>query len=489
MPAPQQLKDEALFRTACLVGGDWIEADDGSTISVDDPATGDEIATVPSLGPVEVRRAIEVAAVAQRDWRRVTARERARVLHRWADLLTEHRDDVGLIMGTEHGKPWEEAKGEVDYAASFLEWFAEEAGRANGDVVPTFRSDSRVIVLREPVGVAAGITPWNFPAAMIGRKVGPALAVGCAMVVKPASQTPLTALALAELGRRAGVPDGVFNVVTGKAGPIGEELTSNPSVRKLSFTGSTEVGRTLMAQCAHHIMKVSLELGGNAPFIVFDDADLDAAVEGTLVAKFRNSGQTCIAANRILVHERVVDDYVDRLTKAVSGLEVGATTDPGAKIGPLIDDAAVDKVARHVEDAVGHGAEVVLGGSANERGGRFWDPTVLVGVKADTAMSCEETFGPVAGIDTFRDDEQAVRQANETPYGLASYVYSRDIGRLWRAVEGLEYGMVGANTGFISSPVAPFGGVKESGLGREGSVHGIDEYTELKYVCLGGLDR
>jgi succinate-semialdehyde dehydrogenase / glutarate-semialdehyde dehydrogenase len=485
-PAPELLLDRA------YVGGTWIESDSGETFPVLDPATGHELARVPRLGAAETRRAIDAARAAYPGWRKTLAKERARILRRWADLMLERRDDLALLLTSEQGKPLGESRMEIEYAASFLEWFGEEAKRVYGDTIPTYLQDRRVVVTKEPVGVTAGITPWNFPAAMITRKAAPAIAAGCTMVLKPAEQTPLSALAVAKLAEQAGLPAGVLNVVTGNADDapaIGAELTSNPIVRKLGFTGSTEVGKLLMEQCARQVKKVSLELGGNAPFIVFDDADLDEAVAGALLCKYRNSGQTCISANRILVQDSVHDEFLRRLTQAVTGLKVGAGTEPDVSVGPLIDDQALAKVERHVADAVAGGAELVAGGSRHERGHTFFQPTVLSGVTASMAMTSEETFGPVAGIGRFAAEEEAIEVANNTPYGLAAYFYSRDIGRIWRVSEALEYGIVGINTGFISTEVAPFGGMKESGIGREGSKYGIDEWLELKYLALGGVDR
>ena len=419
-------------------------------------------------------------------WRARPAKERALVLRRFADLMLAHQEELAVLLTTEQGKPLAEARGEIAYAASFLEWFGEEAKRVYGDTIPAHQADKRIVVLREPIGVTAGITPWNFPAAMITRKAGPALAVGCTMIVKPAEQTPLSALALCRIAEEAGVPPGVLSVVTGDAEDapvIGGELTSNPTVRKLSFTGSTEIGKLLMAQCAGQVKKVSLELGGNAPFVVFDDADLDAAVAGAIMCKFRNSGQTCVSANRILVQDSVHDAFLERFEAAVAALKVGNGLEDGVQIGPLIDEGAAEKVERHVADATAAGAEVVLGGSRLE--GTFFEPTVLTGVTNAMAMSCEETFGPVAGIQRFASEEEAVALANDTPYGLAAYFYSRDLGRVWRVSEALEYGILGVNTGIISTEVAPFGGMKESGIGREGSKYGVDDWLELKYVCLG----
>jgi len=474
------------------VGGVWIEADDGGTFPVVDPATGHELARVPRMGADETRRAIDAARDAYPSWRATLAKERARILRRWADLMLEHRDDLALLLTAEQGKPLRESSVEIEYAASFLEWFGEEGKRVYGDTIPTYMQDRRVVVTKEPIGVTAGITPWNFPSAMITRKAAPAIAAGCTMVLKPAEQTPLSALAVAKLGELAGLPAGVFNVVTGDAddaSAIGSEMTSNPVVRKLGFTGSTEVGKLLMEQCARQLKKVSLELGGNAPFIVFEDADLDEAVAGALLCKYRNSGQTCISANRILVQESVHDEFVRRLTEAVNGLTVGAGTEADVNVGPLIDEPALAKVERHVADALGGGAELVTGGERHERGHTFFQPTILTGVTATMAMSCEETFGPVAGIARFASEDDAIEVANDTPYGLAAYFYSRDVGRIWRVSEALEYGIVGINTGFISTEVAPFGGMKESGIGREGSKYGIEEWLELKYLAMGGVDR
>ncbi len=476
----------SLLAQQAYVDGAWIDADSGATFPVTNPATGETIANVPRCGVEETRRAIAAAERALPAWRARPAKERALVLRRFADLMLANQEELAVLLTTEQGKPLAEARGEIAYAASFLEWFGEEAKRVYGDTIPAHQADKRIVVLREPIGVTAGITPWNFPAAMITRKAGPALAVGCTMIVKPAEQTPLSALALCRIAEEAGVPPGVLSVVTGDAEDapvIGGELTSNPVVRKLSFTGSTEVGKLLMSQCAGQVKKVSLELGGNAPFVVFDDADLDAAVAGAIMCKFRNSGQTCVSANRILVQHSVHDAFLDRFEAAVAALKVGNGLEDGVQIGPLIDEGAAEKVERHVADATAGGAEVVLGGSRLE--GTFFEPTVLKGVSNAMAMSCEETFGPVAGIQRFASEEEAVRLANDTPYGLAAYFYSRDLGRVWRVSEALEYGILGVNTGIISTEVAPFGGMKESGIGREGSKYGVDDWLELKYVCLG----
>ncbi len=467
-----------------------VSSEAGETFPVANPATGEVLAHVPRMGADETRAALEAAERALPAWRGLLAGERARILRRFADLMLEHADDLALLLTLEQGKPLHESYAEIAYAASFLEWFGEEAKRVYGDTIPQPLPDRRILVLKQPVGVTAGITPWNFPSAMVTRKAAPALAAGCTMVLKPAEQTPLSALALAVLAEEAGLPEGVLTIVTTDAAgapEIGGEMTSSPLVRKLGFTGSTEVGKLLMAQCAASVKKVSLELGGNAPFVVFDDAELDEAIAGAILCKFRNSGQTCISANRILVQDGIHDAFVDGLVRAVDDLTVGIGTDADVKVGPLIEDAAVEKVERHVADALDHGSELVTGGSRHELGHTFFQPTVITGVSADAAMSCEETFGPVAGIARFATEEEAIRVANDTPYGLAAYFYSRDVGRVWRVSEGLEYGIVGINTGFISTEVAPFGGLKESGIGREGSKYGIDEWLELKYLALGGL--
>ncbi|HZX83593.1 MAG TPA: NADP-dependent succinate-semialdehyde dehydrogenase [Reyranella sp.] len=481
------LKDAALFRQQCYIDGAWQDADSGESQSVSNPSTGEVLGTTPRMGAVETRRAIAAAEAAWPAWRAKTAKERAALLRKWYDSMLAHQDDLAALLTSEQGKPYAEARGEILYGASFIEWFAEEAKRIYGDTIPEPVAGRRLVVIKQPVGVVAAITPWNFPNAMIARKVGPALAAGCTVVVKPASQTPYSALSLAELAERAGIPRGVFNVVTGSATAIGGELTANPVVRKLSFTGSTEVGRALMAQSAATIKKVSLELGGNAPFIVFDDADLDAAVSGAIASKFRNTGQTCVCTNRLLVQAGVYDEFTRRLSDAVSRLKVADGFDPDAQQGPLIDQAAVDKVEAHIGDAVSKGARVMVGGKRHVRGGTFFEPTVLADVTPGMAVAREETFGPVAPLFRFETEEEAVRMANDTEFGLASYFYSRDIGRVWRVAEALEYGMVGINEGLISTEVAPFGGVKYSGLGREGSKYGIDEYLEVKYLCMGGI--
>jgi succinate-semialdehyde dehydrogenase / glutarate-semialdehyde dehydrogenase len=481
------LTDEQLFRQACYIDGAWVAARSGATISVDNPATGDIVGTVPKLAAAETRDAIEAAERALPAWRRKTAKERAAVLRKWFDLMLQHQDDLAKLMTVEQGKPLAESKGEVAYAAAFLEWFGEEAKRVYGDSIPGHAADKRILAIKQPIGVVACITPWNFPLAMITRKAGPAIAAGCTVVLKPASQTPFSALALAELAQRAGMPKGVFNVVTGSAGDIGSELTSNPTVKKLSFTGSTEVGKLLMAQCAATVKKVSLELGGNAPFIVFDDADLDAAVEGAMASKYRNTGQTCVCVNRIYVQDSVYDTFALKLTAAVAKLNPANGLEAGANQGPLIDDKAVLKVEEHITDATSKGATIVAGGKRHAKGGRFFEPTVLTGVTSSMLVAKEETFGPVAPLFRFTTEDEAIAQANDTEFGLAAYFYGRDVARVFRVAEALESGMVGINTGLISTEVAPFGGVKESGLGREGSKYGIEEYLEIKYLCLGGI--
>ncbi|WCM24102.1 NADP-dependent succinate-semialdehyde dehydrogenase [Paraburkholderia bryophila] len=481
------LKDPTLLKTHAYIAGEWQGADDGATFEVKNPATGDTIATVPRMGTAETRRAIDTANAAWPAWRATTAKQRAVILRKWHDLMMENADDLAKILTTEQGKPLAEAKGEIQYAASFLEWFAEEGKRVNGDTIPTPASDKRIVVTKEPIGVCAAITPWNFPAAMITRKVGPALAAGCPIIVKPAEATPLSALALAVLAERAGVPRGVFNVVTGEPKAIGAEMTGNPIVRKLSFTGSTPVGRLLMAQCAPTVKKVSLELGGNAPFIVFDDADLDAAVAGAIASKYRNSGQTCVCTNRFYVHDKVYDAFAEKLRVAVEQLKVGRGTEDGVTQGPLINEAAVLKVESHIEDALAKGARIVTGGKRHALGHGFFEPTVLADVTPAMKVARDETFGPLAPLFRFSSDEEVIRLANDTEFGLASYFFSRDIGRVWRVAEALEYGMVGINTGLISNEVAPFGGVKQSGLGREGSHYGIDDYVVIKYLCVGGI--
>ena len=481
------LKDPSLLRQQAFIDGAWCAADDGATVDIRNPATGSVVGAVPVMRAGETRRAIDAASRAMPEWAKRTAKDRATVLRRFAELMVANADDLAVIMTSEQGKPLAEARGEVTYAASFLEWFAEEGKRVYGEIIPTFRADARLMVLRQPVGVAAAITPWNFPAAMITRKLGPALAAGCTFVCKPAPQTPFSALALAELGARAGLPAGVLNVVTGDAEAIGGGFTGDPRVRKLSFTGSTAVGKKLLAQCADTVKKVSLELGGNAPFIVFDDADLDAAVQGAMASKYRNTGQTCVCANRLFVQAGVYEEFAARLVKAVAGLRVGDGLAGPTDQGPLIDARALAKVEAHVADAVDQGARIASGGRRHALGGNFYEPTVLLDVTPGMRVAREETFGPVAPLIRFTDEAEAVSMANDTAAGLAAYFYTRDLARSWRVQEALEYGLVGVNTGLISTEVAPFGGVKESGIGREGSRHGIDEYTELKYVCVGGL--
>lgn len=478
------LKDPSLLRHQAYIGGEWQAADSDATFEVFDPATGESLGTVPKMGATETARAIEAAQAAWAGWRMKTAKERAAILRRWFDLVIANSDDLALILTTEQGKPLAEAKGEIAYAASFIEWFAEEGKRVAGDTLPTPDANKRIVVVKEPIGVCAAITPWNFPAAMIARKVGPALAAGCPIVVKPAESTPFSALAMAFLAERAGVPKGVLSVVIGDPKAIGTEITSNPIVRKLSFTGSTAVGRLLMAQSAPTVKKLTLELGGNAPFIVFDDADLDAAVEGAIASTYRNNGQTCVCTNRFFVHERVYDAFADKLAAAVSKLKVGRGTESGATLGPLINEAAVKKVESHIADALAKGASLMTGGKRHALGHGFFEPTVLTGVKPDMDVAKEETFGPLAPLFRFASEEELVRLANDTEFGLAAYFYSRDIGRVWRVAEALEYGMVGINTGLISNEVAPFGGVKQSGLGREGSHYGIDDYVVIKYLCV-----
>jgi succinate-semialdehyde dehydrogenase / glutarate-semialdehyde dehydrogenase len=485
---PLELKHASLLKQdSTLLAGAWVGADSGETIAVTNPANGNVIAHVPRMGKAETARAIDASAAAQKSWKTLTAATRAVILKRWFDLIKLHADDLALILTSEQGKPLAEAKGEVNYGASFIEWFAEEAKRVYGEVIPSTANDRRLLVIKQPIGVTAAITPWNFPIAMITRKAAPALAAGCSMIIKPAEQTPLSAIALAVLAEEAGVPAGVLQVITGKAREIGAVICESPIVSKLSFTGSTEVGRILMAQCAPTIKKLSLELGGNAPFIVFDDADLDAAVEGAMISKFRNAGQTCVCANRLFVQDGVFDAFAAKLAVKVATLKVGAGTADGITQGPLIDMAAIEKIESHVADAVKKGAKLLQGGKRHALGGTFYEPTVLANVSADSLIFSEETFGPVAPLFRFKTDDEVIELANRTEFGLASYFYSRDIGRVWRVAEALEYGMVGVNTGMISNEVAPFGGVKQSGLGREGSHHGIDEYLEIKYIAMAGL--
>ena len=481
------LKDPSLFKVKAFIAGAWQDADNAATFVVRNPANGQALASVPAMCAAETRRAIEAANAAWPNWQSLPAKTRASLLRRWYELIIENAEDLAKILTAEQGKPLAEAKGEIQYAASFFEWFGEEAKRVYGDTIPSPATDKRIVVIKEPIGVCAAITPWNFPAAMITRKVGPALGAGCTIVVKPAEATPLTAFALAELGSRAGLPAGVLNVITGEPKIVGAELTSNPLVRKLSFTGSTAVGKLLMSQCAATVKKVSLELGGNAPFIVFDDAEIESAVEGAIASKYRNSGQTCVCANRFFVHERVYEAFGERLAMAVQRLVVGDGVEPGVNQGPLINEAAVTKVEAHIRDALDKGAQVLTGGKRHALGHTFFEPTVLSGVTPAMLVAKEETFGPVAPLFKFSDDKQVVDFANDTEFGLAAYFYSRDIGRIWRVAERLEYGMVGINTGLISHEVAPFGGVKQSGIGREGSRYGIEEYLVVKYLCMGGV--
>jgi succinate-semialdehyde dehydrogenase/glutarate-semialdehyde dehydrogenase len=493
MNAPQaglasiSLKDPKLFREQCYIDGQWVGG--GRTFPVNNPATGAVLGSVPDLGREETRQAIVAAERAWPAWRGKTAKERAAILRRWFDLMMAAQEDLAQILTAEQGKPLAEARGEIAYGASFIEWFAEEGKRAYGDIIPQHQADKRVLVIKQPIGVCALITPWNFPNAMITRKAGPALAAGCTVVIKPAGQTPYSALAMAELGERAGLPKGVLNVLTGDSKAIGGELCASPVVRKLSFTGSTEVGRVLMRQCADTVKKLSLELGGNAPFIVFDDADLDAAVEGALASKYRNAGQTCVCANRIYVQDGVYDAFAAKLAEKVKAFKVGAGTEPGVVIGPLIDEQGMKKVEAHVADALGKGAKVLLGGKKHERGGLFFQPTVLTHVTPQMLVSHEETFGPVAPLIRFRTEEEVIALANDSEFGLSGYFYSRDVGRIFRVAEAMETGIVGANVGIISTEIAPFGGVKQSGLGREGSKYGLEEYLEVKYILLGGIDK
>ena len=482
-----KLADPSLLREQCYINGIWLNSDSGQSVAVTNPASGERLGGVPLMGGIETRRAIAAASAAFPAWARKTAKERALILRRWNDLMLLNADDLAILMTAEQGKPLLEAKGEISYAASFIEWFAEEAKRIYGDIIPGHQVDKRLLVLRQPVGVVAAITPWNFPSAMITRKAAPALAAGCTFVCKPAMQTPYSALAMAELGARAGIPPGVFNVITGSSTEIGGEMTSNPIVRKVTFTGSTAVGKKLMVQSASTLKKLSLELGGNAPFIVFDDADLDAAVQGALASKYRNTGQTCVCANRLLVQDGVYDAFAAKLIAAVRGLRVGDGLAGATDQGPLIDNNALLKVEEHIADAVSKGARVALGGKRHALGGTFYEPTILTGVTKDMAVAREETFGPVAPLFRFKTETEAVAMANDTEFGLASYFYTRDLARSWRVQEALEYGIVGVNTGIISTEVAPFGGIKESGFGREGSRYGILDYTELKYVCVGGI--
>jgi len=482
-----KIADPTLLKQQCLIAGSWRDADSAATAAVHNPATGEKLGTVPNMGATETRRAIEAAHAAQAGWAAKTAGERARILRKWFDLMMANQEDLAVIMTAEQGKPLAESRGEIAYAASFIEWFAEEGKRLYGDIIPGHQADKRIMVLRQPIGVVAAITPWNFPAAMITRKAGPALAAGCTFVCKPALQTPYSALAMAVLAERAGIPAGVLNVVTGDAATIGGEFTGNPLVRKLTFTGSTPIGKLLMKQCAGTVKKVGLELGGNAPFIVLDDADLDAAVAGAIQSKYRNTGQTCVCANRFIVQSKVYDAFAQRLVEAVKKLRVGDGLKGETDQGPLIDEKALAKVEEHVADARAKGATVLAGGQRHALRGTFYQPTVLTNVTSDMLLAREETFGPVAPLFSVADDAEAIRLANDTEFGLAAYVYTRDLARSWRVTEALEYGIVGLNTGLISTEVAPFGGMKESGTGREGSKYGILEFTELKYICVGGV--
>jgi succinate-semialdehyde dehydrogenase/glutarate-semialdehyde dehydrogenase len=479
-----QLQDQDLFRQQAYVDGAWVDADQGGTLGVTDPATGEVIGQVPDLGTEETRRAIAAAAAAWPGWRALTAADRGQRLKRWHDLMVAHQEDLAQLMTAEQGKPLAEARGEIAYAASFFDWFAEEGRRVYGDIIPPHQADKRILVLKQPIGVCAAITPWNFPSAMLTRKAGAALAAGCTMVARPASETPFSALALAVLAERAGIPAGVFNVITGQSGPIGAELTGNPVVRKLSFTGSTAVGKLLMRQCADTLKKLSLELGGNAPFIVFDDADLEAAVDGAIQSKYRNTGQTCVCANRFLVQDGIYAAFAARLAERAGELKVGPGREPGVVQGPLINEAAVAKVEAHIADALAKGACLLTGGARHALGGTFFQPTVLADLSPEMQIAREETFGPVAPLFRFTTEAEAVALANATEFGLAAYFYTRDLARAWRVSEALEYGMVGVNSGLVSTAIAPFGGVKQSGLGREGSRYGIEEYLEIKYVCV-----
>jgi succinate-semialdehyde dehydrogenase/glutarate-semialdehyde dehydrogenase len=483
-----QISDQALLRNQAYIDGKWCDADSGETLSVINPASGSTIADIAKCGTSETRRAIEAAERAQIEWRQSTAKERTAILRKWLELMLDAQEDLAQIMTAEQGKPLAESRGEIAYGASYIEWFAEEAKRVYGDTIPQPSNDKRIVVIKQPVGVVACITPWNFPNAMLARKIAPALAAGCTVVCKPASETPLSALAMAELAERAGVPAGVMNIVVGKTKEIGEELTGNPLVRKLTFTGSTAIGKMLVEQCAGTMKRTSMELGGNAPFIVFDDADLDEAVKGAIVCKFRNAGQTCVCANRILVQDAIYDQFADKLAAAMAGLKLGDGTEDGVDIGPLINEKAANDVLEFVDDAVAQGAKITAGGQRSSLGGCFIEPTLLTQVSDDMRVFREEIFGPVAPLFRFRDEAEAIAMANDTEFGLASYFYSRDIGRIWRVSEGLEYGIVGINTGLISNEMAPFGGVKESGQGREGSKYGLDDYLEIKYMCIGGID-
>ncbi len=484
-----QLKDMSLFRQQCYIDGAWVDADDKSTMTVNNPADGVPVGTVPKMGGAETRRAIEAANVAWPAWRAKTAKERSSILRKWYDLMMANQEDLAILMTVEQGKPLTESRGEIAYGASFIEWFAEEAKRVYGDTIPSPVADRRIVVIKQPIGVCAAVTPWNFPNAMITRKAGPALAAGCTMVIKPASQTPYSALALCELAERAGIPKGVLSVITGASGPIGKELTGNPLVRKFTFTGSTEVGKVLMQQCATTVKKVSLELGGNAPFIVFDDADIDSAVEGAMASKYRNSGQTCVCANRMFIQEGVYEQFAKKLGEKVAAMKVGNGLENGVVQGPLIDMKGVEKVEEHIADALAKGARIVTGGKRHEKGGSFFQPTVLADVTPGMKITHEETSGPVAPLYRFKTEDELIKLANDTEYGLAAYFYSRDIGRVWRIAEAIESGIIGINVGIISTEVAPFGGMKESGIGREGSKYGMEEFLEVKYLCMGDINK
>lgn len=484
-----QLQDPSLLKTECYINGQWCRADSGALLAVTNPATGETLAQVPKMGKAEAERAVAAAQAALKGWQAKTAKERSIILRRWFDLMMTHQDDLAVILTSEQGKPLAEAKGEIAYGASYIEWYAEEGKRVYGDIIPGPAADKRVLVAKQPIGVCAAITPWNFPNAMITRKAAPALAAGCTFVIRPASQTPLSALVIAELAHRAGIPAGVFNVITGGSSDIGQVLTEDERVKKFSFTGSTEVGRQLIAQCAGTVKKVSMELGGNAPFIVFDDADIDAAVEGAMISKYRNAGQTCVCANRIYVQSGIYDAFAEKMAAAVKKLTIGNGLDSGVNFGPLIDDKAVAKVEEHIADAKSKGAEVVSGGERHERGGLFFQPTLLKNVTQEMKVAKEETFGPLAPLFKFEHEDEVLGYANDTEFGLAAYFFSRDIGRIVRMSEGLDYGMVAVNTGILSNEAAPFGGVKQSGLGREGSKYGIEDYVEIKYILLAGIDK
>jgi len=484
-----QISDNGLLRTQAYINGQWVDGDDGSTFAVTNPANGETIAEVASCGTAETKRAIDAAAAAMVDWRKRSAKERAAILRKWFGLMMEAQEDLAHILTAEQGKPLAESRGEVAYGASYIEWFSEEAKRIYGDTIPAPSSDKRIVVIKQPVGVVACITPWNFPNAMLTRKIAPALAAGCTVVCKPANATPLSAFAFMELAERAGVPPGVINIVAGRTSEIGSEMTSNPIVRKLTFTGSTPVGKKLMAACSETVKRTSMELGGNAPFIVFDDADLDAAVAGAMICKYRNAGQTCVCANRILVQEGVYDEFAEKFKAAAAGLKLGDGTVEGVTVGPLINEGAANDVLEFIEDAVAKGAKVVAGGARSDLGSCFIEPTILTNVDEGMRVFSEEIFGPVAPLFKFKTEEEAVAMANDTEFGLACYFYSRDVGRIWRVSEGLDYGIVGINEGIISNEAAPFGGVKESGQGREGSKYGLDDYLEIKYMCMGGIDK